>query len=104
MQTYIIAYDLYAPGQNYQQIRQAIESRYKLHKQVLNTTWLVHTNESAQQILGYLQTLTTSRKSTFGLPLPILDTNDKLLVAPVGGRPATYGSTNDVITWLALRT
>lgn len=47
---YIVAYDLNAPGQNYKKMTEALEAYGTNQKKILETTWLLKTRKSAQEI------------------------------------------------------
>lgn len=50
MNTYIVAYDLRSPGQDYSGLNQTLEAYGVNQKKILNTTWLVKSYEAAETI------------------------------------------------------
>ncbi len=68
MQVFCVSYDLNKPGQNYENLIKELKSS-KLWWHYLDSTWLIKTNESANQLS------TRIRKHT--------DSNDQLLVIRV---------------------
>ncbi|WP_155499907.1 SinR family protein [Pseudomonas protegens] len=69
MAVFFIGYDLIKPGKDYSKIVPAIQKTFPNYWHCLDSTWLVNTNHTAQQIADYL--------------LQFIDGNDRLLVAPV---------------------
>lgn len=68
MTVYCVSYDLNKPGQNYDSLYEELEnSTSRLH--FLDSTWLIYTRESANQLLSRL--------------LKHIDLNDCLLVIEV---------------------
>lgn len=88
MPRYIITYDLHAPGQNYEALKERIKS-YPRWAKLMRSTWSVVTPETVEQIRDHLK--------------PALDGNDKLLVG-VLGRSAWYGLSSKVTKWLKAET
>ena len=66
---YSISYDLYKPGQNYEEVSKAIKSLGNWWHH-LNSTWLVSTSKNAQQIWEIVQ--------------PHIDENDRILIIEIG--------------------
>lgn len=66
---YIVSYDLNRPGQNYAGLYEALKS-FEDWWHYLDSTWLLDTGRSAQQIYDRLA--------------PVLDSNDSILVIRVG--------------------
>lgn len=85
MKTYLIAYDLMRPGQDYKRLFDAITS-LGAHWHFLDSAWMVRTTMSAAQIRDYL--------------LQFMDANDKLFVAGMSGEAAwrSLGEKGD--TWI----
>lgn len=55
MNTYIVAYDLPSPGQDYSGLKKTLEAYGVNQKKILNTTWLVKSNETAESIFAKLK-------------------------------------------------
>ena len=85
MTRYIVTYDLSKPGQNYEALKKRITA-YKSHVYVMQSTWGISNNASAEQIWDYLN--------------EALDSNDKLLVAPWGTPSAWVGLPKSVSDWI----
>lgn len=83
--TYIISYDLNAPGQNYTDLFEAIKGSGTWWHH-LDSTWIVKSNLSAKQIRDTLS--------------PTLDSNDKVLVAALSGVAAWKGFNDKGSKWL----
>jgi hypothetical protein len=85
MKTYLIAYDLLKPGQDYQDLYGAIKGLGTwAHPE--QSLWLVNSNASTVGIRDYL--------------LQYMDGNDKLIVFPVGSDWAGQNLGQDVYAWL----
>ena len=65
-----IAYDLYQPGQNYEDVRTKIKSLGSWHQFQLSLFY-VHTNKTSQQ--------------AYAIVFPSMDTNDRLAVIDASG-------------------
>lgn len=85
MSTYAITYDLNRPGQNYDDLFEAIKATGNWWH-CLDSTWLVKSALSAAQIRDSLNTK--------------LDANDKLLVVALSGEGAWAGFNSDCSRWL----
>ena len=85
MATYIISYDLNKPGQNYNDLYDAIKS-FGTWWHHLDSTWLIVTTQTATQIRDKL-----TRH---------LDNNDCLLVVKSGGVGAWTGFSDKGSQWL----
>ena len=70
MSVYMISYDLVNSGQNYDKINNDIK-KLGSHTEILNTTYIVISNDTSEQILNHLQSS--------------LDLNDKLFIARLQG-------------------
>jgi hypothetical protein len=66
---YVISYDLKKPGQNYDELFEAIKAAGSSWWHYLESTWLVDSNLTAEQIFQRLQ--------------PKMDTNDSILIIAV---------------------
>lgn len=86
METYMIGYDLNTPGQDYDELIPAIKKRFKTFLHRLDSTWIVRTNMTAEEIRDYL--------------LPYIDYSDELLVAQLTGEAAWYGFGPKGDAWL----
>lgn len=84
MNTYIVAYDLYSPGQNYPQVDQVLEAYGSNSIRILRSTWLVRTNETAVQLRDKLQLN--------------IDSNDKIYVGEVEN--SAWKISAEVTTWI----
>ena len=80
-----INYDLTKPGQNYENLIEAIKA-YPNWAHVLKSSWLVVSNSTATQIANDL--------------LKHIDANDKLLVTRITNDVAWYGLDDEVSAWL----
>lgn len=85
MATYIISYDLKAPGKNYNDLITALES-YGTYWHNLGSTWCIVTNKTATEVRDHLTRY--------------MDANDRLLVVLSGGVGAWKGFNADAATWL----
>ena len=86
MAAYIISYDLNRPGQDYQDLYDAIKALSGTYWHMLDSTWIVVCSKSAAQIRDKLT--------------PSLDSNDKLLVLKSGVEAAWYGFGDKGSKWL----
>lgn len=85
MAVYLISYDLITPGQKYEKVHALIKS-YGTWAKPLESTWLVKTNETVQDVRGKV--------------LNALDKNDKLLVVEVTRNASAYGIPEEVWKWM----
>jgi len=85
MATHIIGYDLRRPGQDYTNLENAIKG-FATWWHNLDSTWLVTTHWSAEQIRDDL--------------MQHIDANDKLLVAKLSGEAAWYGFSPEGSQWI----
>lgn len=85
MKTYIIGYDLNRPGQDYADLIAAIKT-YSTWWHHLDSTWIIKTNETAQQVRDKLT--------------PHIDNTDELLVVGSSGEGAWTGFNDKGSTWL----
>lgn len=85
MNVYLITYDLPAPGQKYNCIKEKIEAKYPWWK-CLNNIFIVKSNDTATQIHNYLSSC--------------IDTNDKILVVKLDKDVAGQGFSDDCANWL----
>lgn len=85
MKTLMIGYDLHRPGQEYALLYEAIKS-YGTHWHILDSTWLIYTSRSAEQVRDHL--------------MQYIDRNDKLIVAGLSGEAAWYGFSAEGSAWL----
>jgi len=89
MKSFLIAYDLSAPGQKYAQISKFIEDNFNYTKP-LNTTWIVKSSHSSEELAEAL--------SSF------IDDDDKLFIVLLEGglsRDATWqGLDTSVSNWI----
>lgn len=86
MAVYVISYDLNRPGQNYNDLFEAIKNVGSDWWHCLTSTWLVVSNKSAYQIAQAIGAH--------------MDANDKLLVNPVVNGSAWAGFGGDCESWL----
>ncbi|MGI8838297.1 MAG: SinR family protein [Pyrinomonadaceae bacterium] len=88
MKTYLVGYDLNAPGKNYdpllKALREDFEGYYWHH---LDSTWIIKTDLSATEIRDKLKP-------------PLIDGNDELLVVRLQGNWATWGISEKGSQWL----
>ena len=85
MPRYIITYDLSAPGRNYDDLYERIKA-YSSWARITESSWAVVTQATSEQVRDYL--------------VEVLDTNDKLLVGPLGRGASWRGLDEDVTDWL----
>jgi hypothetical protein len=85
MKTYIIGYDLNRPGQDYTDLIAAIKT-YGTRWHHLDSTWIIQTNETAQQVRDKLT--------------PHIDNTDELLVVGSSGEGAWTGFNDKGSAWL----
>lgn len=85
MATYLIGYDLNRPGQNYNELFEAIKAIGSWWH-CLDSTWLVKSTLTAAQIRDIIS--------------PHMDGNDRLLVAAMSGEAAWVGFSQDCSEWL----
>ena len=85
MKSYLIGYDLNKSGQDYSSL---IEQIKKLGTwwHCLDSTWVIKTNSSAQQIRDFLR--------------KYIDSNDELLVVHLSGEAAWAGFKKECSEWL----
>ena len=81
---YIITYDLCKPGQNYDELINAIKT-YNWCK-IAESAWVVTTTKKASEIRDHLKSK--------------IDKNDKLFVGKLNGEAAWYGESDTVTKWL----
>lgn len=86
MKTYIVAYDLRTPGQDYSGLNRTLEAYGVNQKKILNTTWLLRTHKSAQAIYNGLKAH--------------LDSNDRIIVIEVVPGNVQGWLSQDACTWL----
>ena len=86
MKSYMIGYDLMSPGQDYQRLFDAIKAVGKGWWHCLDSTWIVKSDNTAEEIRDYLK--------------PHIDSNDRLLVAHLSGEAAWTGFDKDCSDWL----
>lgn len=85
MSVYSISYDLHNPGQDYDDLHEAIKD-YGAWWHHLESTWLIDTSRSASDIRDDLK--------------EYLDSNDELLVTRLSGSWATSGINESGNDWL----
>ena len=86
MATYMIGYDLNKPGQDYDDLIDAIKNIGSNWWHCLDSTWIVVTDKSAVTIRDQLS--------------PHIDRNDELLVARLTGEAAWTGFDDKCSNWL----
>lgn len=85
MAVYMVGYDLLKPGQDYEDLINAIKS-YGVWWHHLDSTWIIVTDETAIQVRDRL--------------VQHIDSNDELLVASIGAPAAWRGFAKDGADWL----
>lgn len=85
MKSYIISYDLNKPGQNYNDLYEAIKALGNWWHH-LDSTWIIKSNLTAVQVRDSLT--------------PHMDSNDKILVATLSGEAAWKGFNQKGSDWL----
>lgn len=86
MAVYMIGYDLKRPGRNYPELFRAIENLAASRWHCLDSTWLIETGRSAENIRDTL--------------VPHIDANDRLLVDRVYGTWASWHLPENCVDWL----
>jgi hypothetical protein len=86
MPTYMVGYDLNAPGKDYSDLIEAIRG-YDNWWHHLDSTWIIVTNQTHIQIRDYLA--------------QFIDENDEMLVAKLAGLAAWRGFNTRGSNWLS---
>lgn len=86
MNRFIIGYDLLRPGQDYARLFEAIKSVGSTWWHCLDSTWIVITSRTAEQVRDYLA--------------PHMDQNDELLVISCSSPAAWRGFNDECSNWL----
>jgi len=84
MTTYIVGYDLISPGKDYKNLIDAIKTYAWWH--CLDSTWIIKSEKAATQVRDHL--------------IQHIDSNDRLLVANLGGTAAWFGFDKSCSDWL----
>ncbi|WP_122587130.1 SinR family protein [Pseudomonas viridiflava] len=85
----LISYDLMTPGKDYSKIIPKIKAAYPDWWKCLDSTWMVKTDSTPQQVANYL--------------LQFIDGNDLLIVVPIkvgGGGVWTTSFSKECQDWL----
>lgn len=85
MTVYVVSYDLNRPGQDYQDLHEAIKACGSWWH-CLDSTWMVSSQMAAIDIANRLW--------------PTMDQNDKLLVTPVAPGSAWAGFSDECELWI----
>ena len=85
MKSYMIGYDLNAPGKNYDTLFEGIKNLGNWWH-CLDSTWIIKSNLTAEQIRDNLK--------------QYVDSNDNLLVATLTGEAAWWGFRKECSDWL----
>ena len=85
MATYIITYDLSAPGRNYNDLYARIKS-YGSFALITESTWAINTWQTADSVCTYLR--------------GAMDGNDKLFVGTLSSPAYWYGLDPQITKWL----
>lgn len=88
MSSYIVAYDLYQSGQNYQCLINKLKE-YPTRWHMQRSVWIIETSETAVQVRDKLSAC--------------LDSNDKLYVGKLAGEAAWTGYSDEVSRWIKER-
>lgn len=83
--SYFISYDLSSPGQNYNDLIEAIKN-YGTYCKINNSDWIISTDDKATEIRDNLK--------------QHLDKNDKLFVGELSGAAAWIGYPDSTSNWL----
>lgn len=86
MKTYLIGYDLNAPGKDYASLFEAIKAIAHLWWRHLDSTWIIKHPGGVQEIRDALA--------------PHIDANDELLVVHLSGEGAWKGFNDKGSAWL----
>ncbi|WP_242281031.1 CRISPR-associated protein Cas2 [Bacillus cereus group sp. BfR-BA-01347] len=68
MNSFLISYDLITPGKDYDKIAKKIEN-YPNSKRILESVWIVNSNETSQQIAQGLKSVTDNNDKIFVVKL-----------------------------------
>lgn len=85
MKSYLISYDLNKPGQNYNDLYEAIK-KIGTWWHHLDSTWIIRSSQSAEEIRDQLKAN--------------IDSNDKLIVIILTGEAAWCGFSTSGSKWL----
>ena len=85
MTTYVVTYDLSKPGQQYNDLIEALKG-YGTYFHIQQSVWIIHSSTTAGQVRDHLQ--------------QYIDSNDKLFVATLSGEAAWIGYDVDDTKWL----
>lgn len=86
MNTYLVGYDLNTPGQNYEELYEAIKAIGSKWWHYLDSTWLVKHDGPATDLRDALA--------------PHIDSNDELLIVKLSGEGAWKGFSEKGSKWL----
>lgn len=81
---YLVTYDLREPERDYQALQDTIQ-RIGEANHCLGSVWLLHSRMNVNEVQGAL--------------LQVMDTNDRLLIADITGRPRNGWLTRDQWEW-----
>ena len=85
MSTYIVCYDLHKQGQNYDCLKEKLES-YGTYFHIQGSVWIIRSQSTAAQVRDNIRTC--------------LDSNDKLFVGELTGTAAWWGYSPANSKWL----
>lgn len=83
---YFIGYDLNSPGQKYSELTDIIIKNFGSRAKPLESTWLVITNKTAEQI--------------YKLLVSVLDKNDRILIMETNPENRAGYLDKEIIDWL----
>ena len=86
MRSYIVSYDLRAPGRNYQALYEAIKTQFSGACPLVESTWLIRSNKDAEGVRNVL--------------MQHMDTNDAVVVFEWSGVAAWSGLRAEISTWI----
>ena len=85
MRSYLLAYDLDAPGKDHPPLIEALK-KFPLSWRHLDTVWIVKTDWTVKQVRDHVK--------------PHLGTTGKLLVLELSGEGAWSGLNDEAVAWL----
>ena len=86
MPTYMVSYDLKTQGKDYSALVKALQEGYRNYWHCLGSTWLIVADQNHTQVRDYL--------------VQHIDTNDRLIVADLGGNAAWHGFSEECSNWI----
>lgn len=85
MSCHLVTYDLNKPGQNYNDLYEAIKT-FTSWCHCLDSTWIILSELTSEQIRNHIS--------------PYIDSNDSLLIVELSGEAAWIGISDECSKWL----